>query len=123
VWFAGHRGAELRAEASGESYRPDDPDWAMTVALRTGAQLDPVLARGSSRIGGLLAGPAEVFADAEVRDRVGHYLGGPAHPPGGPSRPDLLSAIARGAGGRAAGRRGPEIPGFAASPAITSSRA
>lgn len=123
VWFAGHRGAELRAEASGESYRPDDPGWAMTVALRTGAQLDPVLARGSSRIGGLLAGPAEVFADAEVRDRVGHYLGGPAHPPGGPSRSDLLSAIARGAGGRAAGRRGPEIPGFAASPAIARSPA
>ena len=42
----------------------------MTVALRTGALHDPLLARASSRIGGMIATPAELFADAEVRART-----------------------------------------------------
>ena len=93
VWFARHRASELRAEAAGQSYRPDDPGWAMTVALRTGSAHDPVLARASSRLGGLLAGPADVFADPEVRTRATNYLG---VAPTGPNRADLLAALATG---------------------------
>ncbi|MBK8445810.1 MAG: FAD-dependent monooxygenase [Micropruina sp.] len=93
LWFGRHRAAELKAEAAGVPYSTDDAGWAMTTALRLGAEHDPVLARASSGIGGLLATPAEVFADPDVRNRAGRHLGGPAHLDG-PTRADLLSALA-----------------------------
>ena len=57
TWFDRHRLAEMGAEARGERYCPDDIGWAMSAALRRGAAADPVLARASARIGGLLALP------------------------------------------------------------------
>lgn len=89
IWFAGHRAAELRAEAAGLPYRTDDRGWPMTLALRAGAQHDAVLARASARIAALLASPAEVFADPEVRARTGRYLG---TDPDGPTRADPAAA-------------------------------
>ena len=94
MWLARHRAGELLAECRGVDYRSDEPGWAMTVALRTGALHDPLLARASSRIGGMIATPAELFADAEVRARTVRYLGEPAHPVAGPNRAALLAAIA-----------------------------
>lgn len=42
----------------------------------------------------MIATPAELFADAEVRARTVRYLGEPAHPVAGPNRAALLAAIA-----------------------------
>ncbi|MFT3832139.1 MAG: FAD-dependent monooxygenase [Micropruina sp.] len=80
LWLTRHRVAELRAQAAGEPYRADDARWAMTVALRVGALQDPVLARASTLVGGMLADAAAVFADPEVRNRCSRYLGAPATP-------------------------------------------
>ena len=74
TWFDQHRLAEMGAEVRGEDYRTDDPGWAMSVALRRGAATDPVLARASSRIGGLLALPPDVLADPAVGARLGPWL-------------------------------------------------
>ncbi|GAA0347486.1 FAD-dependent oxidoreductase [Micropruina glycogenica] len=41
MWLARHRAGELLAECRGVDYRSDEPGWAMTVALRTGALHDP----------------------------------------------------------------------------------
>lgn len=82
VWLTRHRAAELRSQAAGEPYHADDVRWAMTVALRAGALQDPVLARASTLVGGMLADAAEVFANPEVRDRCGRYLGAPTTPSG-----------------------------------------
>lgn len=88
VWLTRHRAAELRAQAAGEPYQTDDARWAMTVALRAGALQDPVLARASTLVGGMLADATGVFANPEVREHLGRYLGGPRHPDS-PTRPDL----------------------------------
>ncbi len=80
VWLTRHRAAELRVQAAGEPYRTDDARWAMTLALRAGALHDPLLARASTLVGGMLADAAEVFANPEVRDRCSRYLGAPATP-------------------------------------------
>lgn len=82
VWLTRHRAAELRAQAAGESYQTEDARWAITAALRAGALQDPVLARASTLVGGMLADAAEVFANPEVRDHCSRYLGAPANPSG-----------------------------------------
>jgi hypothetical protein len=65
----------------------------MTTALLAGAGLDPLLARASSRIAGLLAPPQTVLADPTVQQRLGRYLGRPRYPPTTPDRAELLDAI------------------------------
>lgn len=90
TWFDRHRLAEMAAEAREEPYRTDDIGWVMSGALRRGAAVDPVLARASSRIGGLLALPPDVLSDPGVGRRLEPWLLDHASP--GPSRADLVSA-------------------------------
>jgi hypothetical protein len=92
TWFDRHLLAEMGAEARGERYCPDDIGWAMSAALRRGAAADPVLARVSSRIGGLLALPAEALNGPEVGRRLEPWLA--ERSPSGPSRADLVAASA-----------------------------
>lgn len=91
--FGRHRVAEMTAQAAGRSYRTDDPAWAGSSALAAGARSDPLLLRAHSRIASLLATPAEVFADPELRARIGPWLGSPLCPPDQPGRTALLEAI------------------------------
>lgn len=91
--FDRHRLAEIEADVQGRAYRPDDPTWAMTTALMQGALRDPVLARASARIAGLLAAPPEVFSDSAVQSRLGPHLAAPRYPSTGPTRADLLAAV------------------------------
>ena len=91
--FGRHRVAEMAAEAAGEPYRTDDPAWAASTALVTGARDDPVLLRAYTRIASLLALPAQVFADPEIRARVGPWLGSSPYPPDRPGRAALLEAL------------------------------
>jgi 2-polyprenyl-6-methoxyphenol hydroxylase-like FAD-dependent oxidoreductase len=91
--FGRHRVAEMAAEAAGHPYRTDDPTWAGSTALVAGAQTDPVLLRAYTRIASLLALPAEVFADPEIRARVGPWLGSSPYPPGRPGRAALRQAL------------------------------
>lgn len=93
--FGRHRLAEMRAQAAGEVYRSDDPAWMGGSALAAGARADPVLLRAHSMIASLLATPAEVFADPEIRARVGPWFGSPLCPPDRPGRAALLDAISR----------------------------
>jgi 2-polyprenyl-6-methoxyphenol hydroxylase-like FAD-dependent oxidoreductase len=90
TWFDRHRLAEMGAEARGERYLGDDVGWAMSGALRRGAVADPVLARASSRIGGLLTLPPDALGDPEVGSRLGPWA--TDRGPLGPSRADLLDA-------------------------------
>ena len=93
IGFGRHRVAEMAAEASGLHYRTDDPAWAGSTALVAGARDDPVLLRAHTRIASLLALPAEVFADPEVRTRVGPWFGSSPYPPDRPGRTALIDAI------------------------------
>lgn len=93
VAFDRHRAAELESDRLGMPYRPDDPGWAMTTALTAGAGVDPLLARAFSRIGGLLAEPAEVLSVPDVQRRLGPHLSGPRYSPTGPTRADLERAL------------------------------
>ena len=93
--FGRHRVAEMRAQAAGEVYHTSDPAWAGSSALAAGARTDPVLLRAHSMIASLLATPAEVFADPEIRAHVGPWLGYPLCPPDRPGRAALLDAISR----------------------------
>ena len=91
--FGRHRVAEMAAEAAGQPYRTDDPAWAASTALVTGARDDPVLLRAYTRIASLLALPAEVFADPAIRARVGPWFGSSPYPPDRPGRTALLDAL------------------------------
>lgn len=92
--FDRHRLAEMQADANGVPYSPADPSWSMTTALLKGAAKDPVLARASSRIGGMLAAPPEIFADPGVQKRIGPFIASPRYPADAPSRTDLLQVLA-----------------------------
>lgn len=93
IGFGRHRVAELAAEAAGQPYRTDDPAWAASTALVAGTRADPVLLRAYNSIASLLALPAEVFADPDVRARVGPFFGSSPYPPERPGRADLLAAL------------------------------
>jgi 2-polyprenyl-6-methoxyphenol hydroxylase-like FAD-dependent oxidoreductase len=92
-WFDRHRLAEMGAEVRGERYVTDDPGWVMSGALRRGALADPVLARASARIGGLLALPPDALGDPTVGPLLGPWVGDLS--PAGPSRDELVAACAR----------------------------
>jgi hypothetical protein len=83
----------MAAEAAGWAYRTEDPAWAGSTALTAGASADPVMLRGHTRIASLLALPAEVFADAEIRKRVGPWFGSSPYPPDHPGRAAVLGAL------------------------------
>jgi 2-polyprenyl-6-methoxyphenol hydroxylase-like FAD-dependent oxidoreductase len=91
--FDHHRLAAIEADIAGEPYRPDDPGWTMATALNVGARHDPELTRAHAVIAALLATPAEVFADAALRERVLPWVGRSWLSPG-PSRAELLEVVA-----------------------------
>ena len=91
--FDHHRLAAIEADIAGAPYRPDDPGWTMATALNVGARHDPELTRAHAVIAALLATPAEVFADAALRERVLPWVGRPWLSPG-PSRAELLEVVA-----------------------------
>lgn len=91
--FGRHRAAEMAAEADGVTYRTDDPAWAASSALVAGARTDPLLLRAHSKIASLLGPPAEVFADSELRTRLGPWFGSPSRQPERPGRTALLDAL------------------------------
>jgi len=90
TWFDTHRLAEMAAEARGEPYATDDLGWLFSGALRRGAAVDPVLARVSARIGGLLSLPARALGDPAVGPRLERWLAEESVPQ--PSRGDLTAA-------------------------------
>ena len=93
IGFGRHRVAEMAAEAAGQPYRTDDPAWAGSTALIAGAREDPVLLRAYTRIASLQALPAEVFADPEIRARVGPWFGSSPYPADRPGRTALIDAL------------------------------
>ncbi|OFE15620.1 hypothetical protein BA895_22205 [Humibacillus sp. DSM 29435] len=92
--FDRHRLAEIDSDILGVPYATEDPTWAMTTALLNGASGDPVLARASARVAGLLVTPREALSDPEVGLRLGPWLGGTRYPGDGPTRADLLREVA-----------------------------
>lgn len=92
--FDRHRLAEIDADVAGVPYATDDRSWAMSTALMNGAAHDPVLARASARIAGLLASPLEVLSDPAVQQRLQPWTGGPRYPIDGPTREEVLQAVA-----------------------------
>lgn len=93
VGYGRHRVAQIEAEAAGISYRTDDPSWAASSALATGLRSDPVLLRAYHEIAGVLALPGEVFADSNLRQRLGPWFGSAPYPTDHPGRAALLDAI------------------------------
>ncbi|WP_163540874.1 FAD-dependent oxidoreductase [Occultella kanbiaonis] len=92
--FDRHRLGEIDADAAGNPYVTDDPSWAMTTALLRGATQDPVLARASARIAGMVDLPAAVLGDPDTRRRLGPHHAAPRYASTDPSRADLLAALA-----------------------------
>ncbi|WP_051218217.1 FAD-dependent oxidoreductase [Nocardioides insulae] len=93
--FDRHRLGELTADLAGTPYLTEDPTWAVTTALLSGAAADPVLARAAGRISGMLATPPEALADATVMAHLRPHLGSARYPQQGPTRGDLLTAVAQ----------------------------
>jgi 2-polyprenyl-6-methoxyphenol hydroxylase-like FAD-dependent oxidoreductase len=92
--FDRHRLAEIAGDISGVPYETDDPGWAMTRALAAAGRVDPEAVRMGSRIGSLLATPAQVFADPAVAGRIRALgAGAPQYPLPGPDRAGLLAAL------------------------------
>ncbi|MEU4690050.1 FAD-dependent monooxygenase [Actinoplanes sp. NPDC023714] len=95
VWQDRHRLAEMAADAEGRSYQPDDPRWSMAKALFAASLADPDLARGYTSLTAFIATPDEVFGGPGVADRVVALgMGAPRYPLPGPSRAELLAAVA-----------------------------
>ncbi|HET6530292.1 MAG TPA: FAD-dependent oxidoreductase [Actinoplanes sp.] len=97
-WFDRHRIAEMRGDAEGVPYRPEEPRWTASKALFAAALRDPGALRAHFTIGSFLATPDEVFAQPGMRDRV-LALGAsaPQYPLPGPSRAELLRTVTGGA--------------------------
>ncbi|NYJ04372.1 FAD-dependent oxidoreductase [Petropleomorpha daqingensis] len=91
--FDRHRIAELAGERTGRPYESDDPAWALAKAVAAAAATDPDGLRLYGRLALLLDPPQSVFADQSV---VGRLLSRPAprYPFPGPTRADVLDAIA-----------------------------
>lgn len=83
--------------AAGNGERPPNPMARVFVAAET----DPVIGRGLTRMMNLLATPAELAADAAFSTRVAEILADPdafpVPPRPGPSRRELLAALAESA--------------------------
>jgi 2-polyprenyl-6-methoxyphenol hydroxylase-like FAD-dependent oxidoreductase len=92
--FDRHRLAEIAGDIRGVPYETDDPAWAMTRALVGAAAVDQDAVRMGTRIGTLLATPAEVFADPAEAGRIMTLgAGAPQYPLPGPTRAELLAAL------------------------------
>ncbi len=96
-----HRLAEIDCDVAGRPYRPEDRRWLAGKALFAAALRDPDAARAHATIASFLATPDEVFATPGLRDRVlALGMSAPQYPLPGPSRADLLGALATTGGSR-----------------------
>ncbi|HEY7136349.1 MAG TPA: FAD-dependent oxidoreductase [Acidimicrobiia bacterium] len=94
--FDRHRLAEIEAQARGERYETDDPEWELTQAMGHVGGQDPDVMRASIRIAGLLATPDEVLAEPGLLDRVMELgQGWRDAPTTGPDRAELVATLAR----------------------------
>ncbi len=91
--FDRNRLGEIEAQIKGVPYETDDPSWAITKALESGAMQDPDILRGYVDIAGLTARADEVLARPGLFERVLEVAAKPADPAPGPSRAELLDIV------------------------------
>jgi 2-polyprenyl-6-methoxyphenol hydroxylase-like FAD-dependent oxidoreductase len=95
LWYDRHRLAEIDADAAGVPYRTDDRRWLIGKALFAASLTDPELTRAHTAIASLLVTPDEVLAQPGVLDRViALAMAAPRYPLPGPTRTELLDALA-----------------------------
>jgi 2-polyprenyl-6-methoxyphenol hydroxylase-like FAD-dependent oxidoreductase len=95
VAYDRHRLAELAGEIEGRPYESDDPRWVLAKALGAAALTDPDALRLFLRASLLVELPQQLFADPAVAQRVLTLAAGaPRYPLPGPTRADVLTAIA-----------------------------
>lgn len=101
-WYDGtvavdrHRLGEIEAELAGRPYETDDPAWAMSTALSSGAVQDPQLARAFLRIANMVATPQEVLGDPAVFEAAVAAAELPRYPLPGPTRAELVGVATAG---------------------------
>lgn len=95
TWFDRHRLAEIEADMEQKPYVTADAAWPGSTTLRVGTPHDPVLARASCKLAGLIAAPQQVFADPDIQRRLAPHLSWPSYPTDGPTRAALLHAIGK----------------------------
>jgi len=88
------RAADTQAVLDGRPMPPPDPAKAKQTALLAAVAADPEVARGWFDTLACLALPAEVMQRPGMRERVAAYAGRTPDPMPGPTRPDLLAAVA-----------------------------
>lgn len=90
-----HRLAQIDGEISGIPYEPEDPDWNFRQFLEAAKLRDPEILRAMGEVASMLATPDEALAPPGLPERVVRLgTGAPRHPEPGPSRAELLEAIA-----------------------------
>jgi len=95
LWYDRHRLAEIEADIAGTPYRTEDRRWLMNKALFAASLHDPDLTRAYSGIASFVVTPDEVFGTPGVVDRVVALgMAAPQYPLPGPTRGELLAAIA-----------------------------
>jgi 2-polyprenyl-6-methoxyphenol hydroxylase-like FAD-dependent oxidoreductase len=95
LWYDRHRLAEIDADVAGTPYRTDDQRWPMSKALFAASLADAELARSYAAVVSFIATPDEVFAAPGVVERVVALgMAAPQYPLPGPTRRELLAAIA-----------------------------
>jgi 2-polyprenyl-6-methoxyphenol hydroxylase-like FAD-dependent oxidoreductase len=93
--FDRHRLAEIAGDIAGVPYHTADATWAMSKALYAASMRDPDALRAYSSVVSLVATPKEALAEPGLLGKV-IALGAnaPRYPTPGPSRAELLAAIA-----------------------------
>ena len=92
--FDRHRLAEIEADIQGAQYEPDDPAWAITKAMSSGATADSDVLRAFVSIAALLATPQEVLSAPGLFERVvATGAAAPRYPGAGPDRGQILRII------------------------------
>lgn len=95
VGFDRHRLAEIAADVDGTPYVTDDPRWLVGKATFAASLTDPDITRAYGSLAALLVTPDELFATPGLVDRVLRLgAGAPRYPLPGPTRQELLAAIA-----------------------------
>lgn len=89
--FDRNRLAEMRAQAAGEPYEPDDPAWQLSEALRRSTHKDPDLLRAYVSIASVLERGVDVLSRPGIAEKA-IALGQPEPAPG-PSRAELLTLV------------------------------
>jgi 2-polyprenyl-6-methoxyphenol hydroxylase-like FAD-dependent oxidoreductase len=95
LWYDSCRLAEIDSDIAGVPYRTDDQRWSVNKALFAASLVDPNLTRAYAAVAACLTTPDEVVAQPGILDRViALGMGGSQYPLPGPSRADLLTALA-----------------------------